>query len=88
MSDYIKVKPTKTDDKVCLFEMDAMHPNNEVFIKNDGQTYTVGLTSEVAKRIKDGALVQVGGTKSAIVETPAEVTESTVEETKPTKKAK
>lgn len=88
MSDYIKVKPTKTDDKVCLFEMDAMHPDNEVFIKNDGQTYTVGLTAEVAKRIKDGDLVQVGGSKSADAEPVAPAETPVVEDTKPSRKAK
>ena len=66
MSEYIKVKTTKDDGKVCLWEQSDQHPDNEIFIKNDGQTYTVGLTSEVARRIKDGDLVEVGSKVSLL----------------------
>lgn len=70
MSEYIKVKTTKDDGKVCLWEQSDQHPDNEIFIKNDGQTYTVGLTSEVARRIKDGDLVEVGSKSVATDDNP------------------
>jgi len=59
MADLITVKSVKTDNKVCLWEVNPEHPNGEVFIYADGLPHQVARTSEVALRLNDRVLVEV-----------------------------
>lgn len=64
MAEKIKVMAARQDNMVILWETHPDHvskdnPTGEVFISGDGQSYEVGLTREVQKRLTDGRLVKV-----------------------------
>lgn len=65
MSGYINVKGPGNDNKVILWERDPKHPNGEIFVVNDGETYKVAETPDVKRRIGDGRLVVVETAKPA-----------------------
>ncbi len=59
MTDLITVKAVDEDRRVKLWERHPSHPNGEIFISGNGRTVKVAHTTEVAKRIRTGVLVQV-----------------------------
>lgn len=59
MADFITVQSTSNDQRVCLHEFDAVHPNGEVWIVNDGTPHKVALTAGISQRLQNGALVEV-----------------------------
>lgn len=74
MADFITVKAVLTDGRVALYEASTGHvtkanPTGEIYIVGDGKAHTVAQTAEVAVRIKDGILVEVG----KVQEFPADV---------------
>lgn len=59
MANTIKVKATRNDNKVVIWESHPDHPTGEIFIIGDGRTHNVAETIEVKKRITDRSLEQV-----------------------------
>jgi hypothetical protein len=49
----------KQDGRTVIWEVHPDHPTGEIFVSGDGVSVEVAPTVEVAKRIKDGLLVQV-----------------------------
>jgi hypothetical protein len=70
MTEHIKVRATKPGP-VALWEQHPDHPKGEVWIADD-KTHEVALTSEVAKRLRDGRLVQVGAPAEPAAESEGE----------------
>lgn len=58
MTDFIKVKAVDNSGRVALWEKDAAHPNQEVFVAGDA-VVEVANTAAVRAAIKAGALVEV-----------------------------
>lgn len=77
MAELITVKSAKQDGRVCLWEVNAAHPDGEIFISGDGKPHKVARTSAVQQRLNAGVLVEVKTPK--IVETVAEVVADAVE---------
>jgi len=65
MTDFIKVKATKTDSKVALWEKHLDHPNGEVFVTGNGKVMKVANTVAVRDAIRRGALVEVQPEKAS-----------------------
>lgn len=73
MANYITVKGKreKADidpqegNPVIFSEKDPSHPNGEIFIADDGNTYKVGETAAIKRLIHEGQLVKVSGSSEA-----------------------
>lgn len=65
MTDFIKVKATKTENKVALWERHPDHPNGEVFVTGNGEAVKVANTVAVRDAIRRGALVEVQPEKAS-----------------------
>jgi hypothetical protein len=66
MTQTIRVRAANDDGRVALWERAPEHPGGEVYVANDA-VVEVALTTEVARRIAQGVLVEVG---SSAVEPP------------------
>jgi hypothetical protein len=53
----INVKGAGDDHRVALWEKDEAHDGGEIFIANDGRTFSVAETKQVKRLIAEGRLV-------------------------------
>lgn len=84
MSDLITVKAVDEDRKIVLWEKHPSHPNGEAWVSGNGRTVKVARTAEVAKRIRNGVLVQVPDVQTR----PALSEEAAQQKTAPKKQPK
>lgn len=49
------------DNKVALYEIDARHPDGEIFVANDGIEHEAAETQGVLQGIAKGTLLKVSG---------------------------
>lgn len=59
MTELIMAMAAKVDGRVVLWEVDAAHPEGEVFIAGDGRAVQVAPTARVQKALADGVLLKM-----------------------------
>lgn len=59
MAELIKVMSAKQDDRVALWEVHPDHPDGEIFVTGNGESYKVALTPMVKSRLNDGKLIRM-----------------------------